>query len=130
MSSSLKFRTPLNQVRGLGSAKEGTHHWWAQRLTAVALVPLLLWFVAALASIADADYLTAVQWMKSPTVTVLMICTIVALFHHAQLGVQVVLEDYVHSEWMKFASIIVVKMLALVLALACIVAVLKVSLGG
>ena len=125
-----RFRTPLNQVRGLGSAKDGTHHWWAQRLTAVALIPLLLWFVAALISVADADYSVVVAWMQSPMVTVLMICTVIALFHHAQLGVQVVVEDYVHTEWLKFATIISVKLVSLVLALAGIVAVLKVSLGG
>ncbi len=125
-----KFRTPLNQVRGLGSAKEGTHHWWMQRLTAVALVPLSIWFVASLVSMADADYFTVVAWLRSPLVTVLLLCLIWALFHHAQLGVQVVLEDYVHTEWLKIASIIGLKFAAAVLGLASAIAVLKVSLGG
>ena len=130
MASDLKYRTPLNRVRGLGSAKDGTHHWWAQRLTAIALVPLLLWFVGAMVSVADADYADAVEWMRSPFVTVLMIGLLGALFHHAQLGVQVVLEDYVQSEWLKFTSIILVKLAAFLLGLSGIVAVLKVSLGG
>ncbi len=125
-----KFRTPLNQVRGLGSAKEGTHHWWMQRLTAVALVPLSIWFVASLVSMADADYFTVVAWLRSPLVTVLLLCLIWALFHHAQLGVQVVLEDYVHTEWLKIASIMGLKFAAAVLGLASAIAVLKVSLGG
>lgn len=124
-----KFRTPLYRVRGLGSARDGTRHWWAQRVTAIALVPLLIWFVGALVSVADADYATVVDWMRSPFVTILMIGLLGALFHHAQLGVQVVLEDYVHTEWLKFASIILVKLAALILGLAGIVAVLKVSLG-
>lgn len=130
MTAEAKFRTPLNRVRGLGSAKDGTHHWWAQRITAIALVPLLVWFVVALVSIADADYADAVNWIRSPIVTVFMVGLLGALFHHAQLGVQVVVEDYVHTEWLKFASIILLKLLALVLALASILAVLKVSFGG
>lgn len=125
-----KFRTPLNQVRGLGSAKEGTHHWWLQRLTAVALIPLSLWFVASLITIADADYLSVVEWMRSPIVTVLLLCLIWVLFHHAQLGVQVVLEDYVHSEWLKVASIVALKFAVVVLGLLSAIAVLKVSFGG
>ncbi|HEX9583988.1 MAG TPA: succinate dehydrogenase, hydrophobic membrane anchor protein [Gammaproteobacteria bacterium] len=124
-----KFRTPLYRVRGLGAARDGTRHWWAQRVTAIALVPLLIWFVGALVSVADADYAAVVDWMQSPFVTILMIGLLGALFHHAQLGVQVVLEDYVHTEWLKFASIILVKLAALILGLAGIVAVLKVSLG-
>ena len=86
-----KFRTPLGQVRGLGSAKEGSHHWWVQRLTAVALVPLSLWFVVSLISLSQADYPSVVAWLSSPLVTVLLLCLIWALFHHAQLGIQVVL---------------------------------------
>ena len=130
MKSALKFRTPINEVRGLGSAKDGTHHWWLQRVTAVALVPLSLWLVASLVSLVDADYQSVVIWVRSPVVTVLLICLIGALFHHAQLGLQVVLEDYVHTEWLKITSIVLMKFTALVLALASVLAVLKVSLGG
>lgn len=125
-----KFRTPLNQVRGLGSAKEGTHHWWMQRVTAVALVPLSVWFVVSLVSMSVADYSTVISWVSSPLVTVLLLCLIWALFHHAQLGVQVVLEDYVHSEWLKIASIVALKFAAVLLGLACVIAVLKISLGA
>jgi succinate dehydrogenase / fumarate reductase membrane anchor subunit len=125
-----RFRTPLKQVRGLGSAQEGTHHWWLQRLTAVALVPLSLWFVASIISISSADYVSVVTWLRSPLVTVLLLCFIWALFHHAQLGVQVVLEDYVDSEWIKIASVVAMKFAAVVLGLTSAVAVLKVSLGG
>jgi succinate dehydrogenase / fumarate reductase membrane anchor subunit len=130
MKSALKFRTPANEVRGLGSAKDGTHHWWLQRVTAIALVPLSVWLVASLVSLAGADYQCAVLWVRSPVVTVLLICLIGALFHHAQLGLQVVLEDYVHAEWLKITSIVLMKFTVLVLGLASVVAVLKVSLGG
>jgi len=130
MKSALKFRTPINEVRGLGSAKDGTHHWWLQRVTAVALVPLSLWLVASLVSLVGADYQSVVIWVRSPVVTVLLICLIGALFHHAQLGLQVVLEDYVHTEWLKTTSIVLMKFTALVLGLASVLAVLKVSLGG
>jgi succinate dehydrogenase / fumarate reductase membrane anchor subunit len=130
MKSALKFRTPANEVRGLGSAKDGTHHWWLQRVTAIALVPLSVWLVASLVSLAGADYQCVVLWVRSPVVTVLLICLIGALFHHAQLGLQVVLEDYVHAEWLKITSIVLMKFTVLVLGLASVVAVLKVSLGG
>lgn len=124
------FRTPLKPVRGLGSAKEGTHHWWLQRLTAIALVPLTMWFVASLITLASAEYATVVSWVQSPVVTVLLLCYIWALFHHAQLGVQVVLEDYVHAEWLKIASLIALKFAVIVLGLASALAVLKVSFGS
>jgi succinate dehydrogenase / fumarate reductase membrane anchor subunit len=130
MKSARKFRTPANEVRGLGSAKHGTHHWWLQRVTAVALVPLSLWLMASLGSLVGADYQSVVIWVRSPVVTVLLICLIGALFHHAQLGLQVVLEDYVHTEWLKTTSIVLMKFTALVLGLASVLAVLKVSLGG
>lgn len=125
-----KFRTPLNQVRGLGSAKEGTHHWWMQRVTAVALVPLSVWFMASLITLSTADYASVIAWVSSPLVTVLLLCLIWALFHHAQLGVQVVLEDYVHAEWLKIASIVALKFTVVLLGLASALAVLKISLGG
>ncbi len=130
MKPALRFRTPINQVRGLGSAKHGTHHWWLQRLTAIALVPLSLWLVASLVSLVGADYQNVVIWVRSPVVTVLLMCLLATLFHHAQLGLQVVLEDYVHTEWLKITSIVLMKFTALVLALASVLAVLKVSLGG
>lgn len=125
-----RFRSPLHQVRGLGSAKEGTHHWWLQRLTAVALVPLSLWFVGTLISMSGADYAAVIAWIRSPLVTVLLLCLIWTSFHHAQLGLQVVLEDYVHSEWLKIASIVAMKFAVILLGLASGLAVLRISLGG
>src|SRR5260221_405922 len=85
----MELRTPLGRARGLGSAKEGVAHWWAQRTTAVALVPLTLWFVASVIGLIGADYATAVAWFKSPINATLMILLVVATFYHAALGVQV-----------------------------------------
>lgn len=126
----MSLRTPLAQVRGLGSAKEGAHHWWTQRLTAIALVPLFLWFVASLAAVGTADYATAVEWLRSPINATLLILLIVAMFHHAQLGMQVVFEDYIHTEWLKIASIVLMRFIAVVLAIVSAVAVLRVAIGS
>ncbi len=126
----MKFRTALYGVRGLGSAKSGTHHWWMQRVTALALVPLMLWLAFALASLGTMDYGAAVSWVRSPVNTVLLLASLLALFHHTQLGLQVVLEDYVHHEGVKIASLLGLKFLTLLLGLASALAVLRVSLGG
>jgi succinate dehydrogenase / fumarate reductase membrane anchor subunit len=126
----MALRSTLGRVRGLGSAKEGVGHWWAQRTTAVALVPLSLWFVATVIGLAGADHATAARWFKSPLNATLMILVIVATFYHAVLGLQVVLEDYVHHEGQKLASILVVKGLAAVLGLLAVIAVLKLAFGG
>jgi succinate dehydrogenase / fumarate reductase membrane anchor subunit len=126
----MKFRTPLARVRGLGSARSGTHHWWMQRLTAIALVPLTLWFVASLIMVVTADHLTAIRWLHSPLVAILCSVLIVALFYHAQLGLQVVIEDYVHSEWRKLTIIVFMKLLSLLLASAALFAVLSIAFAN
>lgn len=125
----MNLRTPLSRAHGLGSAKEGTHHWWWQRLTAVALVPLSLWFIVSLVYMIGADHAEIVAWIQAPAVSLLLILFIIMLFHHAQLGVQVVIEDYVHSKWQKVTALVVLKFLAMIAALASIIAVLKISLG-
>jgi succinate dehydrogenase / fumarate reductase membrane anchor subunit len=106
------------------------HHWWTQRLTALALIPLSLWLVASIITITGADYATAVDWVRSPLVAVLLLLFIAAAFYHAQLGMQVVLEDYVHAEWAKVATIILSKFLMIALAFVAAFAVLRVALGG
>lgn len=126
----MSFRTPMGRVRGLGSARDGTNHWWAQRLTAVALVPLTVWFVAELVALTGAGYDAARAWLEAPLAAVLVILLVVAGFHHAQLGLQVVIEDYVHSEFRKLAAIVVVKLAAVALGLAAVFAVLSVAFGG
>ena len=126
----MNMRTQLSEVRGLGSAKTGTGHFWMQRLTALALIPLTLWFVASLASMGSADYADAVAWVKSPLTSVLLLALIAATFHHMQLGLQVIVEDYVHAEGLKIASLIVMKCGSVLLGLAAAFAVLKVAFGG
>ena len=126
----MKMRTQLSNVRGLGSAKSGTGHFWMQRLTAIALIPLTLWFVAALASMGSVGYAEAVEWVKSPITAVLLLALIAATFHHMQLGLQVIVEDYVHVEWLKIASLIVMKCGSVLLGFAAAFAVLKVAFGG
>lgn len=125
----MKLRSPLAKVRGLGSAKEGTHHWWAQRLTAIALVPLTFWFIYTLVSMTTMDYLAAIGWLQSPMTSILLILFVFVLFYHAQLGMQVVIEDYIGNEALKITSIILLKFVMLFAGLAGIVAILKVFLG-
>ncbi|MGQ0659016.1 MAG: succinate dehydrogenase, hydrophobic membrane anchor protein [Chromatiales bacterium] len=126
----MSLRTNLGAVRGFGSAKEGTHHWWMQRLTAVALVPLSLWFVVAIVKLTGDDYPTAVTWMASPLNAALLLALIIAVFYHAQLGMQVIFEDYIHTEWVKVTVQMLLKFTMLLLALIATIAVLKISLGA
>ena len=124
------LRTPLARARGLGSAKAGLHHWWAQRLTAIALIPLVVWFAVSLIMMSGADYLVVRAWVGSPVVMVLLTLTIVIGLHHGQLGLQVVIEDYVHSDGWKLALIVLVRFTAVFFGLAAIVAILRIGFGG
>jgi succinate dehydrogenase / fumarate reductase membrane anchor subunit len=125
-----RLRTPLGRALGLGSAKEGVAHWWAQRVSAVALVPLGLWFCASLIALAGADRAALAAWLHGPVAAILMILTIGAVFYHGALGVQVVIEDYVPSEGTKLAGIVATKLAALLLGVAGIFAVLKLAFGA
>jgi succinate dehydrogenase / fumarate reductase membrane anchor subunit len=122
------LRSPLGRARGLGSARAGSHHWWAQRLTALALVPLTLWFIFSVIHLSGASHQVVIDWLSAPLTLGLMLALIVATFHHLQLGVQVVIEDYVHDERIKIASVLAVRALCVLLALICIVSVLKIGL--
>ena len=123
---STKLRSPLARVRGLGSAKDGTGHWWAQRLTALALVPLTIWFVAGVIGHIGAEHGELLQWIGHPVTAGLFLLLIGATFYHASLGVQVVIEDYLHNEWIKLAALLVMKAALLVLGLAAALAVLSI----
>lgn len=125
----MNLRTPLAEARGLGSAKEGVGHWWHQRLTAIALVPLTLWLGFSVALLGTADYYTVIDWLAHPVNAVLMILTIAIGFWHGVLGFQVVVEDYVATEWKKLTLLLLVQFAAAVLALAGIFAVLRIALG-
>lgn len=126
----MSLRSPLGKVRGLGSANEGVEHWWMQRVSAVALIPLMLWFVFSLASCVSGDYESVRAWVATPLVSVMLILMLGAMFYHTALGLQVVLEDYIHSEGLKVISIMAVKLASWALAAICIFSVLKVSLGS
>ena len=124
------LRTPLARARGLGSAREGVHHWWAQRLTAIALIPLVVWFAISLVMMSGADYGAVRAWIGSPMVMVLLILTIAVGLHHGQLGLQVVIEDYVHGDGFKLALIVAVRFIAIFFGLAAVVAILRIGFGG
>src|SRR5580700_1805842 len=97
-----RMRSPLGRAIGLGSAKEGVEHWWAQRVTAIALVPLALWFVIAIIELAGADRALFVEWVRHPLPAVLLVLLLIAAFYHGALGLQVVIEDYVENEALRF----------------------------
>lgn len=125
----MSLRSPLGRVRGLGSAKSGVHHWWHQRLSALALIPLALWFVTSLLGKLGAPHAEVVAWVGSPFVTVMLLGLVLAVFYHAKLGLQVVIEDYVHDEFAKLALLVAMKLAAAFGALLGAVAVLKISFG-
>lgn len=125
--SDTRLRSPLGRVMGLGSAKEGVAHWWAQRVTAVALVPLIIWFVIALIGLTGADRSAVVAWLHAPLPAIATVLMLIAVFYHMALGVQVVIEDYVHSEWSKITLLLINKFVAFVLAAAGIFAVLRIA---
>ncbi len=121
----MSFRTPLGRVRGLGSAKDGTGHWWMQRLTALALVPITVWFVISVIGMAGASYAEFSAWLANPLVAGLFLILIAATFYHAVLGLQVVVEDYLHNEGVKIATLLVIKAVAVLLGLTAGLSVLR-----
>lgn len=124
------IRSPLASARGLGSAKSGTAHFWAQRVSAIALVPLTLWFVACLAAQFGASYTSVTGWLSSPFQATLLVVYLGAIFYHSQLGLQVVVEDYVHTEGIKMATVIALQLINILMAVAAIVSVLMILVGA
>ena len=122
------MRSALGRVRGLGSAKSGTGHWWAQRLTAIALVPLALWFTLALLAHLGAPHAAVAHWIGRPVNAVLLLALIVALFHHLQLGLQVVIEDYIHGEGARLAVLLSMRAAVALLFLTALIAILRMTL--
>jgi succinate dehydrogenase / fumarate reductase, membrane anchor subunit len=122
------MRTAFGRAAGLGSAKEGVRHWWRERLTAIALVPLTLWFVTSIIVHSSSDYAEFVEWQKRPLATFMMILLLIALFYHAALGLDVVIEDYVHSA-AKIPALILMRLACSGLLAAGILAVLRIVFG-
>ena len=122
--------TPLARARGLGAARNGLGHWKVQRLTAISNAVLVLWFVFSAAALAGAGYDEVRAWLASPLAATLMILLIVSVFYHAPLGLQVIIEDYVHHPGIRIGALILVRLVVAGIAVACIVAVLTVALGS
>lgn len=126
----MDMRTPLNRVRGLGSAKEGTDHFWRQRLTAVANIPLMLFLVWLVVALHGASHSEAVNLISSPLVAVLLLLTMVSVLYHMRLGMQVVIEDYVHGELAKVVLLMLNTFIVIVLGTVSIFSILKLAFGG
>jgi len=124
----MSYRSPLGHARGLGSAKQGTHHFWVQRVTAVALIPLTLWLVFSLAKLPLANFEAVHWWVAAPSVAVALVLFIAAACYHSTLGVQVVIEDYVAGEGSKIVLLLLSKFAHTIAAVAGIFAVLKIAL--
>lgn len=124
------LRSHLGRARGLGSAHEGLHHWWAQRMTALALIPLGLWFVASVICLAGADYAAISQWLSAPFTVGALSLTILAVFYHAVLGIQIVIEDYIHTKAVKMTLLILLQFGGFVFAAAAIVSLLMIAFAG
>ena len=122
------MRSPLGRALGLGSAKEGVEHWWAQRITAITLVPLALWFVMTVIGLAGAEHGLLVDWVSQPLAAVLLILFLVATFYHSALGLQVVIEDYVANEAARLGLIIAMRLAHILLAALGIFAVLRIAI--
>ncbi|WP_170979297.1 succinate dehydrogenase, hydrophobic membrane anchor protein [Roseomonas sp. HF4] len=121
------LRSPLGRVRGLGAGKGGTHHWWMQRVTSIALLPLTLWLVFSLATMPDSTWQEATAWIGRPLNAVLLLAFLAAAFHHTAAGLQVVIEDYMRGEMARLATLLAVKGLCVLLWLAATLAVLRIA---
>ncbi len=121
------MRSQLGRVRGVGAAKAGVHHWYAERVTSIALVPLTLWFIYAVLAHVGATQPVVAAWIGRPWNTVLLLALIVTTFHHMQLGLQVVYEDYIDAKWAMNIAILATKGLCFLLGLAASVAVLRLA---
>jgi succinate dehydrogenase / fumarate reductase membrane anchor subunit len=121
------FRSQLGRARGLGAAKTGVHHWWAQRLTSLALLPLTVWFVVVILHLAPQGRTQVLEFAHHPLNAVLLLAFILATFHHLQLGLQVVIEDYVHAPT-RIPALVCMKAAVALAALACVLSVLRLAL--
>ena len=126
----MSLMTPLNRVLGLGTAKGAAEHWWLQRVTAVALLPLGLWFALALLALPGFDHVDVIAWVQQPLTSILLILMVVAVGYHSHLGVQVVIEDYVSSKGLRVATLMASTLAHIGLSIAAVFAVLKIAFGS
>ncbi|HWH22964.1 MAG TPA: succinate dehydrogenase, hydrophobic membrane anchor protein [Allosphingosinicella sp.] len=126
----MRMQTPIGRVRGLGSAKSGAQHWWTERLTSIATLVLFIWLLVSLLRLPVLDHATVTEWLSSPLAAVPMLLLIVSTFWHAKLGMQVIIEDYVHEEGGKLFSILLLNFFMIAGAALAFFAVLKIALGG
>ncbi len=126
----MSMNTPLSKARGLGSAKEGAHHWKAQRLTAIALIPLSIWFISGIICLAGEPREDLVAWVQQPWTATLLILLLFSLFYHMALGLQVVIEDYVKNTGIKITLLLITQFGSILLGLASIVSVLRIATGA
>jgi len=124
----MSLRHPLAKVKGLGSSGEGSHHWWSQRITALLLIPLTVWFMFSMVFHINDNLDDIHQWISQPVVSVLLLIYLPTMFYHAQLGLQVVIEDYIHAEGIKTIILLLSKAVLLLAAIASIFSVLRISL--
>jgi succinate dehydrogenase / fumarate reductase membrane anchor subunit len=123
-------RSEIARLKALGSAKSGAEHWWRQRVTAVANLPLVIWFVVSAVSLSGASYEEVRAWLGGLFNATMMVLLVISVFWHARLGVQVVLEDYVHARGLRLAALVGLDFLVVALAVSCLLAILQVSLGS
>lgn len=124
------MRSMLSRARGLGAAKSGTAHWWGQRVTALALIPLAVWFVATIIQLSHQPRAAVALWMASPIHAALLLALLAAMFHHMQLGLAVVIEDYVRANRTRVGSLLLVKALTALLFLASAISVVRLAVAG
>jgi succinate dehydrogenase / fumarate reductase, membrane anchor subunit len=125
----VSMRTPLARVKGLGASGHGVEHWWLHRMTAVSNIPLIIAFVIVVASLAGASYDQAKAIISHPLVAIILILAVISVTNHMRLGMQIIIEDYVHDKGLRIASVIANNFYSVVVAVACLYAILKVSLG-
>ncbi len=124
------METPIARVRGLGSARSGAHHWWLERLTSVSTLILFVWLIVSLLRLPALDHAAVTEWLRAPLAAVPMLLLIVSTFWHAKLGMQVLIEDYVHEEGWKFFSITLLNFFVIGAAALAFFSVLKIAFAG
>lgn len=125
----VSMRTPLARVKGLGASGHGVEHWWIHRVTAVSNIPLIISFVIIVAALAGSSYQEAIAIISHPLVAIILILAVISVVNHMRLGMQIIIEDYVHDKGYKIVALIANNFYAAIIGVACLYAILKVSLG-